>query len=144
MLISCSCPEHHSHLWSFLISRLIHFNNQSIVLRSSTIILRDTHKDKHCTMRLSPSPLTTCKKEIKQTLILHSRFLEPTFQTKYFEIILFPVSLLIYIWVGLNTVIYGYLYISNSIFTMILSSLKSFFEIFSRHGVICLCAEFEV
>ena len=55
----------------------------------------------HCTMRLSP--LKSCIKEIKQNRILHSHFLELTlFQTKYFEIILFPVSLLIYIWVQIE------------------------------------------
>ena len=38
--------------------------------------------------------------EINQNLILHSHFLELTlFQTKYLELILCPVSLLIYIWV---------------------------------------------
>ena len=50
-----------------------------------------------CTMGLSP--LKTCIKEIEQNAFLCSHFLEISlFQTKYLEIVLCPVSLLIYIW----------------------------------------------
>ena len=76
---------------------------QSIIVKLFLLILNKltvmrTWYPDQCTMWLSP--LKSCIKEIYQNAFLCSHFLDISlFQTEYLEIILFPVSLLIYIWV---------------------------------------------